>query len=121
MEEIDMKGPISIKEILAQLDGVFPMDEAVIEGDDLLITTQLPRHALTSTVALPHGTTFLSVENFGTSAWTVTGRVMALEPDGTEQPYFLKVRDTAPFPKMKAIMLIRPACRLRMVSTVASC
>ena len=25
--------PISIKEILARLDGVFPMDEAVIEGD----------------------------------------------------------------------------------------
>lgn len=28
-----MEGPISIKEILAQLNGVFPMDEAVVEGD----------------------------------------------------------------------------------------
>lgn len=121
MEETDMKGPVSIKEILAQLDGVFPMDEAVIEGDDRLMTTQLPRHVLTSIVALPQGTTFLSVENFGTSAWTVTGRVMAMEPDGTEKPYFLKVRDTAPFTKMKARMLTRPACRLHMVSTVASC
>ena len=27
-----MGGPISIKEILAQLNGVFPMDEAVVEG-----------------------------------------------------------------------------------------
>lgn len=32
METIDMEGPVSIKEILAQLDGRFPMDEAVIEG-----------------------------------------------------------------------------------------
>ena len=35
-----MEGPISIKEILTQLDGEFPMDEAVIGGDDdLLIIT----------------------------------------------------------------------------------
>lgn len=92
-----MEGPISIKEILAQLDGEFPMDEAVVEGDDRPITTQLPPYTLTLTIALPQGTTFLSVENFGTSAWTVTGRVTALEPDGTEKPYFLKVYNTAPF------------------------
>ncbi|KAF2812598.1 uncharacterized protein BDZ99DRAFT_474744 [Mytilinidion resinicola] len=48
------------------------MDEAVIE-------------------ALPEGRKFLSVEDFGTSAWTITGRIMALEPDGTEKAYFLKV------------------------------
>jgi hypothetical protein len=101
MEEPDMEGPISIKEILARLDGQFPMDEAVIEGNEKLIITRLPRHTLTSTVALPQGTTFLSVENFGTSAWTVTGRVMALELDGTEKPYFLKVCNTAPFTKNK--------------------
>ena len=35
---IDMGGPVSAKEILAQLDGEFPMDEAVIEGDDQLMT-----------------------------------------------------------------------------------
>lgn len=34
METINMEGPVSIKEILAQLDGKFPMDEAVVEGDD---------------------------------------------------------------------------------------
>lgn len=34
METVDMEGPVSIKEILAQLDGTFPMDEAVVEGDD---------------------------------------------------------------------------------------
>ena len=28
-----MAAPISIKEMLAKLDGVFPMDEAVVEGD----------------------------------------------------------------------------------------
>ncbi|CAL8576783.1 hypothetical protein XPA_002648 [Xanthoria parietina] len=72
METINMEGPVSIKEILAQLDGKFPMDEAVVE-------------------ALPQGTTFQSVENFGTSAWTITGRVMAIELDGTETPYFLKI------------------------------
>lgn len=32
MESIDMEGPFSIKEILVQLDGRFPMDDAVIEG-----------------------------------------------------------------------------------------
>ncbi|KAI4261124.1 MAG: hypothetical protein L6R42_003670 [Xanthoria sp. 1 TBL-2021] len=62
MAIVDMEGPVSIKEILAQLDGRFPMDEAVVE-----------------------------VENFGTSAWTITGRIMAIEPDGTENAYFLKV------------------------------
>jgi hypothetical protein len=38
MGVVGMEGPISIKEILAQLDGEFPMDEAVIEGDDRLMT-----------------------------------------------------------------------------------
>jgi protein-ribulosamine 3-kinase len=99
MGEEDMEGLISPKEILAQLDGEFPMDEAVMEGDYVLIITQLPGHTLTSTVALPQGTTFLSVENFGTSAWTITGRVMTQELDATEKPYFLKVCNTAPFAK----------------------
>ena len=35
-----MEGLTSSKEILAQLDGKFPMDEAVIEGDLVLIITQ---------------------------------------------------------------------------------
>lgn len=37
-----MKGPVSIKEILAQLNGIFPMDEAVVEGDHLMIIEQSP-------------------------------------------------------------------------------
>ncbi|KAK3997917.1 Fructosamine kinase-domain-containing protein [Cladorrhinum sp. PSN332] len=64
--------PISIKEMLIRLGGVFPTDEAVIE-------------------ALPKGTTFLSAERVGTSAWTVTGRIMALDRDGIERPYVLIV------------------------------
>lgn len=32
MEKTDKEAPVSIKEILAQLDGNFPMDEAVVEG-----------------------------------------------------------------------------------------
>ncbi|KAL8704321.1 MAG: hypothetical protein Q9201_002507 [Fulgogasparrea decipioides] len=67
-----MEGPVSIKEILAQLNGRFPMDEAVIE-------------------ALQRGTTFLSVEHFGTSAWTITGKVTTKERDASEKLYFLKV------------------------------
>ena len=72
------------------------MDEAVVEGEDPFLKKLniIPRHALTSTLALPQGTTFLSVENFGTSAWTITGRVVAMEPNGTEKPYFLKVCST---------------------------
>lgn len=61
-----------IQNILSQLDGVFPFDEAVIE-------------------ALPKDVTFTSVESFGTSAWTVTGRVTAQGADGSIQRFFLKV------------------------------
>ncbi|KAK1764261.1 Fructosamine kinase-domain-containing protein [Phialemonium atrogriseum] len=71
-EEPAVLEPISTKDVLSGLDGVFPMDEAVVE-------------------ALPQGSTFLSAEPFGTSAWTVTGKVMAREPDGTEKAYFLKI------------------------------
>lgn len=41
-------------------------------------------------LALPEGSAFISVEHFGTSAWTVTGRVAAQNPDGTQSDYFLK-------------------------------
>ncbi|KFX99302.1 hypothetical protein V490_01848 [Pseudogymnoascus sp. VKM F-3557] len=70
--ETDTNGPVSIKEILAQLNGRFPMDEAVVD-------------------VLPKGSKFLSVEYFGSSAWTVTGKVIARNADGTENVYFLKV------------------------------
>lgn len=90
----DTRGPISIKEVLAQLDGRFPMDEAVVNGNALLLTTPLlsDRHILTYfALVLPKGSTFVSVEHFGTSAWTVTGKVTARNEDGTESLYFLKV------------------------------
>lgn len=46
---------------------------------------------LTSVIAaLPEGSTFISVEHFGISAWTITGRVIARSPDRSEQRYFLK-------------------------------
>jgi protein-ribulosamine 3-kinase len=43
------------------------------------------------TVALPAGLKFVSVEHFGISAWTITGRIIALRPDESEQTFFLKV------------------------------
>ncbi|KAH0526190.1 hypothetical protein TsFJ059_009546 [Trichoderma semiorbis] len=64
--------PMTIKQILAQLSGVFPTDEAVVE-------------------ALPAGSTFVSIKHFGTSAWTITGRLITLDQDGSEKIYFLKV------------------------------
>ena len=36
--EMNFEGPVNIKEILAQLDGAFPMDEAVVEGEPQLIS-----------------------------------------------------------------------------------
>lgn len=43
METIDLEGPVSIKDILARLDGRFPMDEAVVEGEDFVLQVkQIP-------------------------------------------------------------------------------
>ncbi|EAQ82890.1 hypothetical protein CHGG_11066 [Chaetomium globosum CBS 148.51] len=67
---------ISSKAMMARLGGVFPMDEAVIDA---------------RLKALPKGVKFLSVEKVATSAWTMPGQIMTLEPDGSERPYFLKV------------------------------
>jgi protein-ribulosamine 3-kinase len=44
---------------------------------------------------LPEGSTFKSVEHFGTSAWTITGRVVATDAGGDETSYFLKVFELA--------------------------
>ncbi|KAK8066680.1 hypothetical protein PG997_013427 [Apiospora hydei] len=66
------KGHLTIKERLLQLNGVFPMDDAVIE-------------------ALPGGSTFVSAEHFSKSAFTITGKVTARNEKGAEQLYFLKV------------------------------
>jgi hypothetical protein len=56
--EIDVEGPVSVKEILAQLDGVFPMDEAVIEGDALWIITVIAYTDLDRSVATRSGLPF---------------------------------------------------------------
>ncbi|KAL7936006.1 Fructosamine kinase domain-containing protein [Trichoderma chlorosporum] len=70
---VDTPPAMTVKEILAQLDGLFPMNEAVIE-------------------VLPPGSRFLSIEQFGTSAWTLTGRLVVADPyDGSEKIYFVKV------------------------------
>ncbi|KAI0118717.1 Fructosamine kinase-domain-containing protein [Nemania sp. FL0031] len=63
---------LTIKQILSNLNGVFPIDQAVIE-------------------ALPKEVTFDSVKTFGKSAWTITGRLVGLEEDGTERQFFVKV------------------------------
>ncbi len=34
----------------------------------------------------------MSVKHFGKSAWTITGRILAQDPDGSENTYFVKVR-----------------------------
>jgi hypothetical protein len=39
--EEDGEAPKTIKEILAMLDGVFPMDKAVIDGEDSFSATNL--------------------------------------------------------------------------------
>ena len=102
--------PISIKEMLARLDGKFPMDEAVIAGG-LSTVSQHPHCIISFFIALPKGRKFLSVENFGTSAWTITGRIMALEPDGSEKAYFLKVREFSSC--IRALTKQRPLGSLR--------
>ena len=40
---------------------------------------------------MPEGTTVVSAEAFGYSAWTITARVTAILSDGTPKKYFLKV------------------------------
>ncbi|EHK27169.1 uncharacterized protein TRIVIDRAFT_188080 [Trichoderma virens Gv29-8] len=68
---------MTIKQILAQLGGVFPIDQAVTDDKE--------------PIALPVGSAFVSVKHFGTSAWTITGRLIALDREGSEKTYFVKV------------------------------
>ncbi len=96
---VDKLSSMTIKEILAHLGGVFPMDEAVVEGESqqpspLCRSSCPPKEPpqLTHLVAaLPPGRTFVSVEHFGTSAWTITGRITAVGPDKSEEYYFVKI------------------------------
>jgi hypothetical protein len=41
---------------------------------------------------LPKGAKVVSATSWGTSAWTITGRVETILADGTPKTYFLKVR-----------------------------
>lgn len=70
---------------------------------------------------LPHGTTVLSVNASGASAWTTTSRVSTIHPDGTRKNYFLKVR--TPFNgRSRHTMLIKVDARdsARVVNTAGS-
>lgn len=40
---------------------------------------------------MPEGTKVVSAETYGNSAWTITGRVQVVLPDGNSKAYFLKV------------------------------
>ena len=42
--------------------------------------------------ALPPGVKVLSADSFGSSAWSVTARIVAESVDGSSLRYFLKVR-----------------------------
>ena len=42
-------------------------------------------------LALPAGTRVLSADSWGNSSWNITARIDALEPNGAEKRYFLKV------------------------------
>jgi protein-ribulosamine 3-kinase len=75
---------------LADIEGDFPFDEAVIEGR--LRENCLIRPSADIRIVMPKGTKVLSAESYGNSAWTITGRVSVLLPDGTPKRYFLKVR-----------------------------
>lgn len=82
----------NIQNVRSQLRGVFPMNNAILRGKTLLSTAI--RHSLSFAdlvVALPEGMTILSVESFGTSAWTITGRLHVIEPNGTKKFLFAKV------------------------------
>ncbi|KAI1865263.1 hypothetical protein JX265_008310 [Neoarthrinium moseri] len=61
-----------MQDMLAVQDGTFPMDQAVIE-------------------ALPCVFTSVSIDPFGISAWTDTGRLVAEQDDGCKRHFFLKV------------------------------
>ncbi len=40
---------------------------------------------------MPEGTKVISAEAYEYSAWTITGKVSVVLPDGTPKKYFLKV------------------------------
>ena len=47
---------------------------------------------LTITLVLPKGVKAVSVERYGKSSWSTTGRINATDANGTQTSYFLKAR-----------------------------
>ncbi|KAI1460209.1 Fructosamine kinase-domain-containing protein [Annulohypoxylon moriforme] len=64
---------MAVEPIFTYRDGGFPID----------------REAVMNT--LPIGSAFVSVEPFGASVFTTTAKLVALDPDGSEKAYFLKI------------------------------
>ncbi|ETS74942.1 hypothetical protein PFICI_13426 [Pestalotiopsis fici W106-1] len=64
--------PIAIKNVLDLTEEGFLTDEVLTE-------------------VLPKRYTFISVENYGRSAWTHTAKVTTKRSDGSEKPFFLKI------------------------------
>jgi len=54
------------------------------------VTILYSEEGLKDSIAMPDGTKVISAEAYGYSAWTITGRVSAVLPDGTPKRYFLK-------------------------------
>ncbi|AEO63776.1 uncharacterized protein THITE_2039488 [Thermothielavioides terrestris NRRL 8126] len=66
---------MTIKQIVAHLNGVFPVDDALREGE----------------CSLPAGRTLVSAEHSAKSAWTITGKLTARNAEGSEEQYFVKL------------------------------
>lgn len=99
-DETQRASPMTIKERIALLNGAFPMDDAVVRGmnspfaypifENFTVSVRLT-HPDFDYLVLPEGSSFLSVEHFGTSNYGITGKVLARNPDGIESVYFIKV------------------------------
>ncbi|KAK4223271.1 Fructosamine kinase-domain-containing protein [Podospora fimiseda] len=68
---------------LAAMNQDSDSEPELIGAKEMLHRLQLP--------ALPEDTKLFNAKRFGTSAWTITGRMEVIEPDGTHRPYFVKV------------------------------
>jgi protein-ribulosamine 3-kinase len=74
-----------------KVSGNMVIQEEVLAG---LLATFVLRAGANDAIspALPGGVKVLSAESYGTSAWSLTGRINAVKPDGSSARYFIKVR-----------------------------
>lgn len=86
----------TIKQIVARLNGVFPVDDALLESKRTPFCPSQPSLSvfLTSEV-LPAGQTLVSAEHSAKSAWTITGKLTARTCEGSQTEYFVKVHAPA--------------------------